>query len=120
MHSAQRLVEDREITTSPLLRELRLEPSRWIPVPLPITLWDTMEYVRWNYRLARGVDNAPMRRAADATTWLAERLETDRDLVVVTHGGFRHLLHAQFVRRGWSPLTARRQHHNWSVWSYES
>jgi broad specificity phosphatase PhoE len=119
IHSAQRLVDDREIVKSPLLRECRLEPARWVPVPLPITVWDIMYYAQWRSRLARNTDHPAVRRAAEASTWLSEHLVNDRDLVAVTHGGFRHLLHAQFLRRGWRLLTARRRHHNWSVWSYE-
>src|SRR5919198_6218850 len=34
--SAQRLALGREVLISPLLREVRLEPPRWIPLALPI------------------------------------------------------------------------------------
>jgi len=37
----------------------------------------------------------------------------------VTHGGFRRLLAAELVRRGWSHQTPwpQRRYHNWSAWT---
>lgn len=40
--SAERLAFGRDLVTSPLLREIRLEPPRWVPLPLPIRVWDVL------------------------------------------------------------------------------
>ena len=61
--SAQRLAPDRPIELSPLLREIRLEPPRWIPVRLPIQIWDVFSHVQWSYRLFSSADHEYVRRA---------------------------------------------------------
>src|SRR5689334_19726459 len=42
--SAQRLAPEGEIQLSPLLREIRLEPPRWVPLRLPIQVWDAFSH----------------------------------------------------------------------------
>src|SRR5690242_5786707 len=49
--SAKRLAGARGLVTSPLLREIRLEPPRWVPVALPINAWDVFSHWQWSYRL---------------------------------------------------------------------
>lgn len=37
---------DRELAVSPLLREIDLEPPRWIPLRLPIEVWDAFSHLQ--------------------------------------------------------------------------
>jgi broad specificity phosphatase PhoE len=116
--SARRLSPDGEIQLSPLLREIRLEPPRWIPGRLPIQIWDVFSHVQWSYRLFSSSDHEYVRRAAEAVDWLIDHAGQSSRVVAVTHGGFRRLLDARLVARGWSRACEKRKYHNWSVWSY--
>src|SRR5262245_10652924 len=99
--SARRLVADREIIVSPLLREIRLEPPRWIPFPLPIATWDLFSHAQWSYRLLFNRDHEFVRRADTAAKWLEEHVRQFANVAVVTHGGFRRLVAAKLAARGW-------------------
>ena len=116
--SAQRLVPAGEIELSPLLREIRLEPPQWIPVRLPIQIWDVFSHVQWSYRLFSNTDHEYVRRARQAIDWLTGRAERASSIVAVTHGGFRRILDARLVARGWRRAFERKSYDNWSVWSY--
>jgi len=116
--SARRISAEAHVELSPLLREIRLEPPRWVPVRLPIQIWDVFSHVQWSYRLFSNADHEYVRRARDAASWLIEHAEHSSNVVAVTHGGFRRLLDAQFVERGWRRGFDRRTYDNWSVWSY--
>lgn len=118
--SAKRLAPDRALKLTPLLREIRLEPPRWIPVRLPIQAWDAFSHVQWSYRLYSDVDHQYMRRAKQAADWLAGHAAGSLDVVAVTHGGFRRLLDARLVARGWKRGFTKRNYDNWSVWSYRA
>ena len=118
--SAQRLAPDRPLELSPLLREIRLEPPRWIPVRLPIQIWDVFSHVQWSYRLFSSADHEYVRRARAAVDWLAGHAERSSSIVAVTHGGFRRILDARLVTRGWRRAYERKSYHNWSVWSYRN
>lgn len=71
--SVERLAPNREYAVSSLLREVRIEPPRWIPFRLPVVVWDAMSYAEWRWRLSVGTDHASMRRAREAAAW-TERL----------------------------------------------
>jgi len=116
--SARRLAPDDEIAFSPLLREMRLEPPRWIPGRLPIQVWDMFSHVQWSYRLFANADHEYVRRASEAVDWLADHASRSPSVVAVTHGGFRRILDARLVARGWSRAFEKKRYHNWSVWSY--
>src|SRR5688500_10553391 len=64
--SASRLVPGCEPHVSPLLRELSVEPPRWIPFRMPVEAWDVLHYWNWTYRLLRSVDHDGVRRAGKA------------------------------------------------------
>ena len=116
--SVERLAPAREYNVTPLLRELRLEPPRWIPTRLPMVAWDTMSALQWTWRLSVGADHQFIRRAHEATDWLIE-LARDQDTVVaVTHGGFRRILERAFLARSWRASRPTRPWDNWSVWSF--
>lgn len=116
--SAQRLAPGRELAVSPLLREIELEPPRWIPIPLPIEVWDVFSHLQWTYRLMIGADHEYVRRANDAADWLVARAGSSSAVVAVTHGGFRRIIADRLVARGWSAGEGRRSYANWSTWSY--
>ena len=115
--SARRLAPQGDIQLSPLLREMRLEPPRWIPARLPIQIWDMFSHVQWSYRLLSNADHEYVRRASKAVDWLVEHAARS-NVVAVTHGGFRRILDARLVARGWSRAFEKKRYHNWSVWSY--
>lgn len=116
--SARRLVPDCQALISPLLREIAIEPPRWIVVPMPVEVWDTIHYWKWTYRLLRGADHDAVRRARAAAGWLAECAGTAESTCVVTHGGFRRVLHVQLLASGWKPAPGPRTFANWSAWGY--
>lgn len=116
--SANRLAHGRVVEISPLLREIRLEPPRWVPFKLPIEIWDVFSHVQWSYRIATRAEHASVRRANDAVDWLIGHAASWSDVVAVTHGGFRRILDAQLVSRGWARQSRERSYANWSVWSY--
>ena len=118
--SARRLAPNHEIHVSPLLREIRLEPPRWIPVRLPIQVWDVFSHVQWSYRLLSNADHEHVRRANNAVDWLADHAARSSNVVAITHGGFRRILDARLVARGWNRAFAKKSYDNWSVWSYHS
>ena len=116
--SAERLTGGCPVLTSPLLREIRLEPPGWVPVALPITVWDTFSHWQWTYRLRAGSDHEFVRRAEAATEWLRLQLQVSATILVVTHGGFRRILTARLIARGWrfrSTSPGGRYAH-WSSW----
>ena len=115
--SARRIAPAREPDITPLLREIRLEPPRWLP-RLPIQVWDVLSHAQWSYRLALGTQHDFVRRAADAAEWLAQRAADSATVVAVTHGGFRRIIADRLVARGWHAGPERRSYENWSVWSY--
>lgn len=114
--SAQRLAQGRDVVTSPLLREIRLEPPPWIPIRLPIAAWDVVSHVQWSYRLLVGTDHEFVRRAVHAADWLEQYTRRAESIIVVTHGGFRRLLAATLVARGWRSARGRASYANWSSW----
>lgn len=116
--SAARLVPGRAPHVSPLLREISVEPPRWIPFRMPVEAWDVLHYWSWTYRLLRNVDHDAVRRARNAVDWLLERAGREPATCVVTHGMFRRVLHAQLVMRGWTPVPGPRTFANWSTWAY--
>ena len=118
--SAERIAGDQHIELSPLLREIRLEPPRWVPVPLPILIWDVFSHVQWSYRLFNKTDHAYVRRAREAADWLIGHAGRSSNVLAVTHGGFRRILDGRLVARGWRRGFDKRSYENWSVWSYRS
>lgn len=115
--SARRIAPARDPDVTPLLREFRLEPPRWVP-HLPIQLLDVISHVQWSYRLFRDAPHDALRRAGDAAEWLAQRAAGSATVVAVTHGGFRRLLASRLETRGWSAGPGRRSYENWSIWSF--
>ena len=118
--SAERLAPGREVMVSPLLREIDLEPPHWIPLRLPIGVWDGFSYLQWSYRLLARRDHEYVRRADEAAGWLIARAGRSETVLAVTHGGFRRIVAQRLAVKGWMPAAGRRSYANWSVWSYDS
>lgn len=114
--SAHRLAPEREIVVSPLLREIRLELPTWFPLRLPIATWDFLSHTRWSYRLLMMSDHEHMRRADAAARWLEEHVSQVSSVAAVTHAGFRRLLAATLIARGWQHGPLKRTYENWSGW----
>jgi broad specificity phosphatase PhoE len=119
--SAERLARGRAVVTSPLLREIRVEPPRWIPIALPLAAWEALNHLQWSFRLLVRADHDSMRRAAQAADWLEEQTRRTTTVLVVTHGGFRRLLAARLIARGWHLARSRgpARYANWSSWDYD-
>src|SRR5436190_7900055 len=98
--SAHRLAQGREVITSPLLREIRLEPPRWIPLRLPITAWDLVSHLQWSYRLRARTQHEFVCRAHSAADWLEQRAGVSNTILAVTHAGFRRIVAARLIARG--------------------
>ena len=114
--SARRLARERSVILSPLFREIRLEPPRWIPFPLPIETWDLLSHTQWTLRLLAKSDHEFVRRAAAAVDWLEEHGRQHSTIGVVTHAAFRRLLAARLVATGWRRSAGRLSYANWSSW----
>ncbi|PYP61270.1 MAG: hypothetical protein DMD26_17900, partial [Gemmatimonadetes bacterium] len=113
------LAAGREVITSPLLREIRLEPPRWIPLRLPIAAWDAMSHLQWSYRLRAGTEHEFVHRADAAAAWLEGIAGPSVRILAVTHGGFRRILAAKLLTRGWLASGDMASYANWSCWQFE-
>lgn len=116
MASAERLGHRRGPVTTPLLREIRIEPPGWIPLPLPIGVWDMFSHLQWSYRLLARSEHEFVRRAREAAAWIEEQSARSPNILAVTHAGFRRLLAAKLTDRGWEYAPGKRSYENWSVW----
>ena len=117
IESAHRLVPGRDPEIQPLLREMYLEPPRWIPGKLPIEGWDAISHFQWSVRLGLGLDHDLVRRADQAAAWLVDRATNGGTVFVVTHGGFRRIVTKRLEARGWRCHEQRHGYRNWSAWS---
>lgn len=116
IESANRVAPGRELVISSLLREIRLEPPRWIPFRLPIAAWDAYSHAQWSYRLLTKRDHAFVRRADAAADWLEQHARDAATVLVVTHGGMRRLIADRLSARGWLRAPEKRSYANWSTW----
>jgi len=117
--SAHRLAQGREVITSPLLREIRLEPPRWIPLRLPITAWDLVSHLQWSYRLRARTQHEFVHCAHSAADWLEQRAGASNTILAVTHAGFRRLVAARLIARGWRRSSDSASYAHWSSWELE-
>jgi len=116
IESAKRVAPGREPVISALLREIRLEPPRWMPFRLPIEAWDAYSHAQWSYRLLTRRDHEFVRRADAAAEWLEQKARDAATILVVTHGGARRLIADRLSVRGWLRGAERRSYANWSTW----
>jgi broad specificity phosphatase PhoE len=120
MESARLLAPEREVITSPLLRELDLDPPRFGPLRLPLTAWALSYGGLW---LKRAILRQPqhsgdeIRRSEEGAKWLRELAEKHGPVIVVTHGSFRRLLASKLLEEGFRHERARRTMRHWSAWT---
>jgi hypothetical protein len=120
IESVERLAPGRGAHLTPLLRESPFELAKYLPVRLPISTWDAINYVVNGYRIRRRHPTAELVRARDAAEWLLAKAPAKGALLAVTHGDFRRFLWAALVDRGWRAEFSRKTYHNWSVWSFRA
>jgi broad specificity phosphatase PhoE len=113
IESAQHL-SDREIVTSPLLRELDLVPPRLGRLRLPLLGWAIAIGIRGH------VTADEKERAGEAIDWLAELAGRHGSVLAVTHGSFRAVAAKELLRRGWQLDPSRRTIRHWSAWTFTS
>jgi len=84
-----------------------------------VAAWDVLSHLQWSYRLLVGADHDSVRRAAAAADWLEQQAQRAATILVVTHGGFRRILAANFIARGWRAVPGKMSYANWSSWEFE-
>jgi broad specificity phosphatase PhoE len=119
IESAERLVPQREIRVTDLLRETPLVIPDW-PTRLPMLGWAIVIHLAWSYGIARGADatDADRNRAIAAAEWLTNLVSNGSTAVVVTHGVFRRSLASQLVDCGWTNTNRQGGYSHWSAWSF--
>ena len=123
--SAAHLARGREVTISPLLREVPLPIPGSFPFRVPLAAWAALIHLRWGFDLARrrGAPIEAIERARLAARWCGETCARDVDggvLAVVTHGAFRRLLAQELLVHHWRAKPGRRSYAHWSVWRLEN
>lgn len=117
--TARLLAAEREIITSPLLRELDLTGPNLGPLRLPLIGWafavgahNLIETCRKRYPPV-----AETTRINDGAAWLEELAAQHSLIIAVTHAMFRSRLFARLVQTGWQPDAGRRSLQPWSAWA---
>jgi hypothetical protein len=111
--SAQLLAPQREVVTSPLLRELELSPPNLRGIRLPLLGWAVAIGLRGALRRADATELARVRAAAD---WLVALADTHGDVVVVTHAMIRAKLADELQSRGMQRTVPRGRMRHRSAW----
>ena len=120
--SAALLAAGREVTISPLFREVPLLIPRSLPFRAPLAAWEALIHIRWGLDLVRrrGVARETMERARLAAEWCRDACRSSTPdggtIAVVTHGVFRRMLLEVLVAHGWQCEPGRRSYAHWSVW----
>ncbi|HEX6898764.1 MAG TPA: hypothetical protein VF789_03580 [Thermoanaerobaculia bacterium] len=123
IESARLLAVDREVITSPLLREMDLPPPALHGWRLPLAGWALAYGFRW---ILGGMSSrahaspAEIERAREAARWLIGIAERHGAVVVVTHATFRGLLARALAEEGWPCGARTRRAPHWSAWSFTS
>jgi hypothetical protein len=119
VQSARRLIGDREILVSPLLRELELMCPPLGRVRLPLAAWSVAIGGRRLVDAMRGGPSPAERaRVVQAATWIDGLATRHASVVVVTHASFRQAVAAVLERSGWRAEPGRRGWRPWSAWHY--
>jgi hypothetical protein len=121
IESAKALAPERDVLTSPLLRELELPPPIRGPIRLPLLGWALLIGVGFlvqRTRHGRHVSAEEVERARDAAAWMAELEQQHGTVVAVTHQSFRSLLGKQLLNAGWLSDVKRPGSRHWSAWTF--
>jgi len=118
--SARLLAPGREITVSPLLRELALQAPDLGRLQLPLIGWAFAVGMRNLVLALRGGYPPASERAriAEAAEWLADLAARHRFVVAVTHASIRRQLALRLVGRGWRAHGEQRTLRHWSAWPF--
>ncbi len=118
--TARLLAPGREITVSPLLRELDLESPNLGGLRLPLTAWAFAVGGRILLQTLRRQDPsaAEAARVHSAAAWLEDLAARHSLVVAVTHGAFRRQLSARLLQTGWQAEAGRRSVRHWSAWLF--
>jgi len=118
--SARLLAAHREVTLSPLLRELDLEGPDLRGLRLPLAGWALAVGARTLLLTVRSLYPPPseLARVAEAAGWLSSLTVHHPFVVAVTHASFRRQLAIELVRAGWQPHSSKRPLHPWSAWLF--
>lgn len=120
IESARLLAPDREVLTSPLLREMDLPPPALTGWRLPLAGWALAYGFRSLFRtMTFGPPTSPaeIARAREAAEWLIGLSRDHGVVVAVTHAAFRGLLARTLEDAGWRCATRTRRSPHWSAWS---
>lgn len=117
VESARLLAAGREVTVSPLLRELDLQSPRLGGIRLPLRAWAVAVGARMLAMKLRGryPSAAEAARVDEAADWLEGLAASGSAIVAVTHASVRRQIANRLVRSGWRS-EARPFARHWSVW----
>ena len=117
IESAGLLASGREVTVSPLLRELDLQIPRFGGIRLPLRAWAVAVGARMLAMKVRGryPSSREAARVNEAAGWLEGLAGPDSAVLVVTHASFRRQVADRLVERGWRSESRPSARH-WSVW----
>lgn len=115
--SARLLVPGRDLTLTPLLRELALEGPRSLNMRLPLRAWAVAVGVRMLVMKCRGGYPSPedAARVNEAASWLQDLAASHSTIVGVTHASFRRQIATRLESVGWRS-EARPSARHWSAW----
>jgi broad specificity phosphatase PhoE len=119
--TANLLAPDREVISSPLLRELDLEAPALGLIQLPLLGWGVAVGGRaaWLTMLRRYPSAPETARLQQAMVWLDALAQQHPLIVAVTHASFRRQLARRLEEGGWSFEPGRRTFRHWSAWILE-
>ena len=118
IESARLLAHSSPITSSSLLRELRLGASSPTRLRLPLLAWAlVVGHATWTRRRRGEFPTAAEdERIGHAVEWLEREIVVHPCVVVVTHASFRRELHAALRLRDWRSSSSWRSTRPWSAW----
>lgn len=114
IESAKVLAPEREVVTSPLLRELDLLPLGIARIRLPLFGWALLV----GLRSLMHAESASERARIDAAARAVEQWAREHGSVaIVTHASLRKRLGRELIARGWRLEARAGGLRNWSTWS---
>jgi hypothetical protein len=120
VESARLLAPHRQVTSSPLLRELELTAPNLGPLRLPLAGWALavgMRALLLELR-ARHPPPAELARVEAAVHWLSDLTDRQPFVVAITHASLRRRLAIHLARGGWQPHRPQRSLRHWSAWLF--
>jgi broad specificity phosphatase PhoE len=118
--SARMLASARDVTASPVLRELDLHAPDLGGLRLPLGAWAVAVGGRILFQTLRGQypSAAEVERVKEAARWLGELASEHSLIVAVTHASFRRQLVKRLLQTGWESEQRERSIKHWSAWRF--